>query len=434
MADRLINSLTERTTLNDTDVVEVETASASWKAKLSTLKTFILGVIATKLDLLSKFAVNSNKLYYDNRLIEKVAVGTDKQVQYNDNGTLGGIDGLTFDKSTGFVKEFLTKLYRRVNVNSSAPAYTGTATSGSTTTVINDSTKAFTGITDRAILFTSGANQGQSRAILSFTGTSITVTEAFPFTPAVGDAYEVVSTTKILESELNSVYAFYASHNHAIILPQITVANEGATNFYYVETLATGKTVQFICAAGQKIDGVSNNPNLAAAREGVLQVAHNTTSPHWDTLASIGLTAFATNCSTASFSVTTTQDQFRELQNVILKVGQRFIAPTGQTNRLQYTSIIPRTLPVVCVVNAKSDTANSQIFTLKLRKFTKSTGLTTDVDCAFGEITLNGAQDTTSIMVIGNVSFEIGDQVWAEVKNDNVARNYTVIRSTLHVR
>ena len=34
----------------------------------------------------------------------------------------------------------------------------------------------------------------------------------------------------------------------------------------------------------------------------------------------------------------------------------------------------------------------------------------------------------------GNVSFEIGDQVWAEVKNDSTARNYTVLRSTMHVR
>ena len=34
----------------------------------------------------------------------------------------------------------------------------------------------------------------------------------------------------------------------------------------------------------------------------------------------------------------------------------------------------------------------------------------------------------------GNVSFEIGDQVWAEVKNDSTARNYTVLRSTMHIR
>ena len=40
----------------------------------------------------------------------------------------------------------------------------------------------------------------------------------------------------------------------------------------------------------------------------------------------------------------------------------------------------------------------------------------------------------SGIVVIGNVSFEIGDQVWADVKNDSTARNYTVIRSTMHVR
>ena len=35
---------------------------------------------------------------------------------------------------------------------------------------------------------------------------------------------------------------------------------------------------------------------------------------------------------------------------------------------------------------------------------------------------------------LGNVSFDIGDQVWTEVKNDSTARNYTVLRSTMHVR
>ena len=50
------------------------------------------------------------------------------------------------------------------------------------------------------------------------------------------------------------------------------------------------------------------------------------------------------------------------------------------------------------------------------------------------EVTLSSTLDISNIVVIGNVSFEIGDQVWAEVKNDSTARNYTVIRSTMHVR
>ena len=428
-----IGDLTAASSIVDTDKIEIESGIAGKSATFLTVWNWIKTKITNWDSALQYVSDIGGKLAYKGSVIDKAASGNANQVQFNDANALGGAVGYEYDKTNQLLKEYLPKLYRRVNVNTAAPFYTGTATSG-TTTQLNDTTKTFSGITGKALLFTGGANQGQSRAILSFTGTSITVTEAFPFAIAASDAYEVIDTTTITTALLNSIYAFYATNNHAIILPAVNAINNGATNFYYIETLTTGKTVQFICAAGQTVGGISPNPNLAAAREGVLHVAHNTASPHWDTLSQIGLDAFATNCSTASFSVTTTQTTFRELQNVVLNTGLRFIAPIGQTNRLQYTSILRRTLPVICVVNAKSDTANSQIFTLKLRKFTKATGLTTDVDCALGEVTLSANQDTASIMVIGNVQFELGDQVWAEVKNDSTARNYTVIRSTMHVR
>lgn len=428
-----IGDLTAASSVVDTDKIEIESGIAGKSATFLTVWNWIKTKITNWDSALQYVSDIGGKLAYKGSVIDKAAAGNANQVQYNDAGLLNGADGYEYDKTNKVLKEYLPKLYRRVDVTTAAPAYIGTATGGTTTT-LNDTTKTFTAISGKALLFTSGANQGQSRAIQSFTTTSITVTEAFPFAIAASDAYEVIQTTVLTNANLNSVYAFYVTQNHAVILPSVSPVINGSTNFYYAETVTAGKSLTFICAAGQTIDGVSPNPNFSAAREGVLHVAHNTASPHWDTLASVGLQAFATNCSSASFSVTTSQNVFQPLQNIVLNSAQRFIAPTGNVNRLQYTSIIPRTLPVVCVVNAKSDTANSQIFTLKLRKFTKSTGLTTDVDCAIGEITLNGAQDTSSITVIGNVSFAIGDQVWAEIKNDNAARNFTVIRSTTHVR
>ena len=44
-------------------------------------------------------------------------------------------------------------------------------------------------------------------------------------------------------------------------------------------------------------------------------------------------------------------------------------------------------------------------------------------------------QDSDQVEIqLGNVSFDIGGQVWADVKNDSTAINYTVLRSTIHVR
>lgn len=361
------------------------------------------------------------------------AGGTSGQLQFNDESILNGIINYEYDKANGVLREFLPKLYRRVNVTTNAPFFTGTATSG-TTTQLNDTTKTFSGIAGKALLFTGGANQNQSRAIQSFTSTSITVTEAFPFAITAADAYEVIDVTAITTSQLNSVYAFFVTNNHAILLPTVDAINNGATNFYYIETLTTGKTVQFICATGQTIDGVSNNPNLAASREGVLQVAHNTAQPHWDTLAQVGLTAFATSYLTTTFSVTTTQTTFKPLTNVLLSSFLRFIAPTGNTNRIQYTSTIPRTLTAICTLNAKSDSGASQILTAKLVKFTKSTGLTTDITTATASITLTGAGDIACLTLVSDVSFVLGDQLWLEVKNDDTQRNYSILKMTTTVR
>lgn len=429
-----IADLTALPDVQDSDQAEIQRGIAGYSVTFLTVWNWIKTKISNWSTVLQYLGDSGGKLTYKGSIIDKGAAGTSGQIQANISDLLKGITGFEYDNVNMLIKEHINKLIRRFDITTAAPFFTGTVTTGSTTTILYDTTKAFTGITGKAVLYTSGANQGQSRAILSFTSTSITVTEAFPFTPNVADAYEIIDTTIVTTDKLNSIFAFYVTNNHAVILPSISATNNGARCFYYVESLTAGKTVQFIAAQGQTIDKVSNNPNLAASREGVLQFAHNTAQPHWDTLAQIGLSANATNGSTASFSVTTTQTTFRELQNVVLKAALRFIAPTGNPNRLQYTSIIPRTLPVICVIDARSDTANSQIFTLKLRKFTKATGLTTDVDCAYSEVTLTSTLDISNIMVIGNVSFEIGDQVWAEVKNDSTSRNYTVLRSTMHVR
>lgn len=72
--------------------------------------------------------------------------------------------------------------------------YTSAATSGSTTTVINDTSKSYTTNENAGgvIRFTSGANSGLARVIASNTATSVTVTSAFPAAPAATDTYIIM--------------------------------------------------------------------------------------------------------------------------------------------------------------------------------------------------------------------------------------------------
>lgn len=79
--------------------------------------------------------------------------------------------------------------------NSGATSDTGTLTASSTTSTLNDTTKAWTQDQWRGYVlrFTSGANAGALQTILSNTATAINV-GAFGSTPATGDAYQILQT------------------------------------------------------------------------------------------------------------------------------------------------------------------------------------------------------------------------------------------------
>ena len=163
MADerKKVGDLPPAATVSDTDKIEIESGIAGKSATFLTVWNWIKTKLGNFDTVLTKLSDIGGKLAYNGSIIDKAASGNANQIQYNDAGLLNGADGYEYDKTNKVLKEYLPKLYRRVDVTTGAPAYTGTATGGTTTT-LNDTTKTFASITGKALLFTSGANQGQS--------------------------------------------------------------------------------------------------------------------------------------------------------------------------------------------------------------------------------------------------------------------------------
>lgn len=83
----------------------------------------------------------------------------------------------------------------KAEANGGTPAASGTLTSGSTTILLNDTTKAWTQDQWRgySLVMTSGADAGQCNTILSNTATALNL-GGLTSTPATGDAYQIVRT------------------------------------------------------------------------------------------------------------------------------------------------------------------------------------------------------------------------------------------------
>lgn len=431
-----INELPAVESAQDGDYIEIQRGIAGNSMSFLTIWGWIKTKISNWTSTLQYLSDVGGKLAYRGIQVQGGAYGVDKQLQFNDGLQLAGIEGATWSKTSKLLRLDVATGVRGVNVTCTAPPYTGTTTAGVTTTTIYDTTKSFAGLTGKALAITSGAQKGECRKILSFTATSITVETAFALSPGVGVTYQVLNVTNILPENMNSVYAFFVDYDYCVFLPAVTSEFNRSDVTLYAETLAAGKFLYVISAQGNTIDKIVASNALIAPRELVCVSQHySETVPHWDTLFTSGLEASATNCSTVSFPVTTNQTTYKELGGSIMLVDAKRFEATGATdNRLRYLSTIPRTIPVMCLVNALSTTANTQLFTIKMRQYVKATGLTNDIACAFGEITLTAAGDTQPISILGNINFNLGDEVWVEVKNDNTARNFTVLRSTLHAR
>lgn len=90
----------------------------------------------------------------------------------------------------------LTKNGGRYQVDATAPAFSGTVTTGGSASTFTDSSAAFTGVNGWAVKITSGARNGQVSMILSSTGTSLTFW-ALTGNLTAGDTYEVWNSPTI---------------------------------------------------------------------------------------------------------------------------------------------------------------------------------------------------------------------------------------------
>lgn len=432
-----IADLTASSDVQDSDQAEIQRGIAGYSITFLTVWNWIKTKISNWSTVLQYLGDSGGKLTYKGNPVVAVN-GTDKELMFNDATTQSTVTGLTWDKTLKILGMLVTTKIRRYLITTPAALFTGTATTGSTTTVINTSFDSTT-LANKALIFTSGLNKSQCRKIITANATSVTVSPAFANAPTNGDTIEAIDVTTVLAENMSAVWGFNVTNNHAVILPQITTQFDGSWNVYFAKTVTSGKELHLLPNPADTVDGISQDVLLIESRETVTQFASFATNM-WLTLATENLSAVATITSVDNFDVLTDTTTFRPIEGGNGGIDHtpvqllRFIQPVGQEYKLQYTSTIPRKLLFGANINLSGISNQIQIATIRVMKYTKATGLTAEIISSRRSITLSSTNDTQQIIITSNQSFSLGDQIWIETANNSGSYTYRIIKSTLDIR
>lgn len=325
--------------------------------------------------------------------------------------------------------DYVTRI-NRISVDSKPYLYTGTLTSGTQLTV-NDTTKTFTNLVGKVFVTTGGTGKNQAAQILSHTATSLTFTFSLEFPIDNTTTYEIIDATLLTHNDLNSIYAFYLSNDHAVVLPQVLSDYNGSSIVLYNEVATAGRLI-IITQPTDSTDKITKVTSLDNQRELVYITQHFTDPPHYDTLYTNGLQVGAVAGNTSSYDVTITPNVYQEIKgvyNINTSSTSRFeLVPTS---KLEYNSTIPRLLNVTCLVNAQVLTLQDQTITARFMYYNKASNTTTEVARSAKSTTLSGSGSTAELTIATKVRFNRFDRIWVEVKNDNAARTFRILDSTI---
>lgn len=427
-----IADLTASSDVHDSDQAEIQRGIAGYSVTFLTVWNWIKTKISNWSTVLQFLGDSGGKLTYKG--IPVVAVnGVDKELMFNDSTTQSTVTGLTWDKTLKVLGMLVSTKFRRYLITTPAALFTGTATTGSTTTFINTSFNATT-LAGKALIFTSGLNKSQCRKIISANATSVTVSPAFANAPVNGDTIEAIDVTTVLAENMSAVWGFNVTNNHAVLLPQITTQFDGSWNVYFAKTVTTGKQLHLLSNPTDTVDGITQDVVLLESRETVTQFASFATNM-WLTLATENLAAVATITSTIAFDVLTDTTTPRVVNGSPTPVSLlRFSQVTGELYKLQYDSTIPRRLLFGTNININGITNQVQIATIRVMKYTKATNTTAEITSSRRSITLAATGDTQQIIITANLMFALGDRIWIETYNDTAGRQYRILSYTMDVR
>ena len=325
--------------------------------------------------------------------------------------------------------DYVTRV-NRFSVNSKPYLFTGTLTSGTQLTV-NDTTKTFGNLAGKVFVTTGGTGKNQAAQILSSTNTSLTFTFSLEFPVDNTTTYAIIDATLLTHNDLNSIYAFYLSNDHAVVLPQVLSDYNGSSIVLYNEVATAGRLI-IITQPTDSTDKITKVTSLDNQRELVYITQHFTEPPHYDTLYTNGLQVGAVAGNTASYDVTTTPNVYKEINgSFALNTNSTSRFELIPTSKLEYTSTIPRLLDVTALINAQVISTQNQLITARFMYFNKANNTTTEIPRSAKSATLSGTGDTTELTIKTKVKFSRFDRIWVEVKNDNAARTFRILDSVI---
>jgi hypothetical protein len=206
--------------------------------------------------------------------------GDNPQLQYNNNGTFGGIPGLTYDNANGIIGQGIPFKKLSVTYTADASLYTGNVTT-------NDASSFYYNTAS----FTPNAFVGKVVVIGSevFTVSSNTSNRIYPSVALNANYYNGLSSTVVTpivltNSDYGKIISIVSSYICAIKLPLISSTYDRCEIDINIDTIGN-KTASIYTSGSDYLVGNIANGKVYLFGSYFLYLkilAHNTASPHWD--------------------------------------------------------------------------------------------------------------------------------------------------------
>lgn len=383
-------------------------------------------------------------------MAKKLFEGNHKPVLDNEDRFVTAIEGqeaANYTTKEELFEQIQSEIKQLVptEVSSIAPFDTGTATGGTTLTIVNTGKSySVNELVNKAIIRTKlSTGDVEVRLISSNTATTISIADYFkPFSDStvVGDTYKVVDPTVVVDGLRNQIIRVDLSsgYDHVVLHPRVSDANNRNIITTYVEgfsgtAVLYGLTYPSVSgpSGNQTFNGLSNQFELVANRELVSHIFHYAETPHFDMLYSGGLDAFLEAIFPPQ-SVTGGQAVFAPITTTpTLNLSRRVKVITVSGNKVfRYDSQISRPLKIIVQAEITNNSSPATTLTVGLRYYNAIAGTTTDYTLPGSNEQVNGSGSIKNFTFTKELIMAKDDWVQIIHKNSN-SNNYSIVGSII---
>lgn len=342
------------------------------------------------------------------------------------------------ENQTSIVELFKNQLpFKFKNISPSTPLDSGTAEAAGLTS-LTDTDKVWTvnQFTEKAVIITAGTGEGQCRAISTNTLNELFISGTWSTIPDATSQYKIIEAYAITTEDTNTIFSIdlNSGYDYAVILPLVEDVPERIFIKTYIERHSGAAKSYNVCRGGQTQLG-SQQGELSAQDESVTLFTHQYLMNHWDVLDVEFIERRASCYLSYAGAPVAGHLTYQPVKGTwIPDILKRFkVVTVSGDSWLEYTSLVPSTLPVLGRIVISPDATGTQRYSLTVRFYDKSENTTTDYENFEAIQDLFNTTDYRNLVTNKNITFNMGDRITLVDKNDNVTRTYTPIRGVIEI-